>query len=350
MYYNLKLIIFFSKIYIYKKNIKIINILNFMDDHIETNEKYDLISSYGDENSKIKIVFPKLSDYLNNNIKFDGIKNIPRENKKIFGESINFTQQEIDTINNLKQSFYINNELISNNQLLRYCYFYKLKLERIKQAINNYIKIYQHIKQIQIFTIYPLFTIDMIYLNGYDLDFHPNLFINLSKLIKIAEKYKNDIISDYFLYLFYIIINNVVIPGKVETINILIDFDNVNNFIINKEIKNYLLLIQNIFPYRFNKIFLLNINEIDTVTVKFYLLMFHQTIRNNIEIIKKDDIRKLEKYIDKNLLEKKYSGRLGKLSHFSIQIYNQNNSSLSSENKEDHSSDSLLSVNNYKNI
>ena len=276
-----------------------------MDDNIETNKKYDLISSYGDENSKIKIICPKLFDYLNiNNGYFDNLKNIPRENKKIFGESLNFTQQEINTINNLKKNYYINNDLISNNQLLRFCYFYKLNTEKIKQAINNYIKIYQHIKKIQI----------------------------------------------YFLYIFYIIISNVVLPGKIETINVLIDFDNINNFIIDKEIKNYLLLIQNVFPYRFNKIFLLNVNEIDIVTIKFYLLMFHQTIRNNIEIIKKGNIQNLEKYINKNQLEKKYYGNLGKLSNFSIQISNQNNHSLSGENKEDHSSDSLLSVNHSKKI
>jgi hypothetical protein len=49
-------------------------------------------------------------------------------------------------------------------------------------------------------------------------------------------------------------------------------------------------------------------------------------------------------------LEKKYYGNLGKLSNFSIQICNQNNQSLSNENKEDHSSDSLLSVNHNKKI
>ena len=322
-----------------------------MDDNIETNKKYDLISSYGDENSKIKIICPKLFDYLNiNNGNFDNVKNVPRENKKIFGESLNFTQQEINIINNLKKTYYINNDLISNNQLLRFCYFYKLNFEKIKQAINNYIKIYQHIKKIQIFSIFPLFSSNIIYLNGYDLNFHPNLYINLDKLYKSNRVYKNSLISDYFLYIFYIIISNVVLPGKIETINVLIDFDNINNFIIDKEIKNYLILIQNIFPYRFNKIFLLNINEIDIVTIKFYLLMFHQTIRNNIEIIKKENIQNLEKYINKNLLEKKYYGNLGKLSNFSIQICNQNNQSLSNENKEDHSSDSLLSVNHNKKI
>jgi hypothetical protein len=322
-----------------------------MDDNIETNKKYDLISSYGDENSKIKIICPKLFDYLNiNNGNFDNVKNVPRENKKIFGESLNFTQQEINIINNLKKTYYINNDLISNNQLLRFCYFYKLNFEKIKQAINNYIKIYQHIKKIQIFSIFPLFSSNIIYLNGYDLNFHPNLYINLDKLYKSNRVYKNSLISDYFLYIFYIIISNVVLPGKIETINVLIDFDNINNFIIDKEIKNYLLLIQNVFPYRFNKIFLLNINEIDIVTIKFYLLMFHQTIRNNIEIIKKGNIQNLEKYINKNLLEKKYYGNLGKLSNFSIQICNQNNQSLSNENKEDHSSDSLLSVNHNKKI
>ena len=322
-----------------------------MDDNIETNKKYDLISSYGDENSKIKIICPKLFDYLNiNNGNFDNVKNVPRENKKIFGESLNFTQQEINIINNLKKTYYINNDLISNNQLLRFCYFYKLNFEKIKQAINNYIKIYQHIKKIQIFSILPLFSSNIIYLNGYDLNFHPNLYINLDKLYKSNRVYKNSLISDYFLYIFYIIISNVVLPGKIETINVLIDFDNINNFIIDKEIKNYLILIQNIFPYRFNKIFLLNINEIDIVTIKFYLLMFHQTIRNNIEIIKKGNIQNLEKYINKNLLEKKYYGNLGKLSNFSIQICNQNNQSLSNENKEDHSSDSLLSVNHNKKI
>ena len=322
-----------------------------MDDNIETNKKYDLISSYGDENSKIKIICPKLFDYLNiNNGNFDNVKNVPRENKKIFGESLNFTQQEINIINNLKKTYYINNDLISNNQLLRFCYFYKLNFEKIKQAINNYIKIYQHIKKIQIFSIFPLFSSNIIYLNGYDLNFHPNLYINLDKLYKSNRVYKNSLISDYFLYIFYIIISNVVLPGKIETINVLIDFDNINNFIIDKEIKNYLILIQNIFPYRFNKIFLLNINEIDIVTIKFYLLMFHQTIRNNIEIIKKKNIQNLEKYINKNLLEKKYYGNLGKLSNFSIQICNQNNQSLSNENKEDHSSDSLLSVNHNKKI
>jgi hypothetical protein len=322
-----------------------------MDDNIETNKKYDLISSYGDENSKIKIICPKLFDYLNiNNGNFDNVKNVPRENKKIFGESLNFTQQEINIINNLKKTYYINNDLISNNQLLRFCYFYKLNFEKIKQAINNYIKIYQHIKKIQIFSIFPLFSSNIIYLNGYDLNFHPNLYINLDKLYKSNRVYKNSLISDYFLYIFYIIISNVVLPGKIETINVLIDFDNINNFIIDKEIKNYLILIQNIFPYRFNKIFLLNINEIDIVTIKFYLLMFHQTIRNNIEIIKKGNIQNLEKYINKNLLEKKYYGNLGKLSNFSIQICNQNNQSLSNENKEDHSSDSLLSVNHNKKI
>ena len=322
-----------------------------MDDNIETNKKYDLISSYGDENSKIKIICPKLFDYLNiNNGNFDNVKNVPRENKKIFGESLNFTQQEINIINNLKKTYYINNDLISNNQLLRFCYFYKLNFEKIKQAINNYIKIYQHIKKIQIFSIFPLFSSNIIYLNGYDLNFHPNLYINLDKLYKSNRVYKNSLISDYFLYIFYIIISNVVLPGKIETINVLIDFDNINNFIIDKEIKNYLILIQNIFPYRFNKIFLLNINEIDIVTIKFYLLMFHQTIRNNIEIIKKGNIQNLEKYINKNLLEKKYYGNLGKLSNFSIQICNQNNQSLSNENKDDHSSDSLLSVNHNKKI
>jgi len=322
-----------------------------MDDNIETNKKYDLISSYGDENSKIKIIYPKLFDYLNiNNGNFDNVKNVPRENKKIFGESLNFTQQEINIINNLKKTYYINNDLISNNQLLRFCYFYKLNFEKIKQAINNYIKIYQHIKKIQIFSIFPLFSSNIIYLNGYDLNFHPNLYINLDKLYKSNKMYKNGLISDYFLYIFYIIINNVVLPGKIETINVLIDFDNINNFIIDKEIKNYLILIQNIFPYRFNKIFLLNINEIDIVIIKFYLLMFHQTIKNNIEIIKKGNIQNLEKYINKNLLEKKYYGNLGKLSNFSIQICNQNNQSLSNENKEDHSSDSLLSVNHNKKI
>ena len=322
-----------------------------MDDNIETNKKYDLISSYGDENSKIKIICPKLFDYLNiNNGYFDNLKNIPRENKKIFGESLNFTQQEINTINNLKKNYYINNDLISNNQLLRFCYFYKLNTEKIKQAINNYIKIYQHIKKIQIFSIIPLFSSNIIYLNGYDLNFHPNLYINLDQLYKSNRKYKNGLISDYFLYIFYIIISNVVLPGKIETINVLIDFDNINNFIIDKEIKNYLLLIQNVFPYRFNKIFLLNVNEIDIVTIKFYLLMFHQTIRNNIEIIKKGNIQNLEKYINKNQLEKKYYGNLGKLSNFSIQISNQNNHSSSGENKEDHSSDSLLSVNHTKKI
>ena len=322
-----------------------------MDDNIETNKKYDLISSYGDENSKIKIICPKLFDYLNiNNGYFDNLKNIPRENKKIFGESLNFTHQEINTINNLKKTYYINNDLISNNQLLRFCYFYKLNTEKIKQAINNYIKIYQHIKKIQIFSIIPLFSSNIIYLNGYDLNFHPNLYINLDQLYKSIRKYKSGLISDYFLYIFYIIISNVVLPGKIETINVLIDFDNINNFIIDKEIKNYLLLIQNVFPYRFNKIFLLNVNEIDIVTIKFYLLMFHQTIRNNIEIIKKGNIQNLEKYINKNLLEKKYYGNLGKLSNFSIQICNQNNQSLSNENKEDHSSDSLLSVNHNKKI
>jgi hypothetical protein len=242
-----------------------------MDENIETNKKYDLISSYGDENSKIKIICPKLFDYLNiNNGYFDNLKNIPRENKKIFGESLNFTQQEINTINNLKKTYYINNDLISNNQLLRFCYFYKLNTEKIKQAIKNYIKIYQHIKKIQIFSIIPLFSSNIIYLNGYDLNFHPNLYINLDQLYKSNRKYKNGLISDYFLYIFYIIISNVVLPGKIETINVLIDFDNINNFIIDKEIKNYLLLIQNVFPYRFNKIFLLNINEIDIVTIKFY--------------------------------------------------------------------------------
>lgn len=207
--------------------------------------------------------------------------------------SNNYSQKEKSYINKIKikLSSLPSNKLLTDSDILRYLYLTDFQVETTIKTIkkrNKYLKqIKEQIEKIpNKYEIEKILTSLIFSVNSIDDSNHPNIDIDLNKYNSIMQSSIENIFISFHLFLLSVLI----LRPSYEKVNIIINlnhrrFESKNE--IPKGMVKMMLNVQNVFPFRINKIFIMNVSDCDSFILKFISVIFHKHIYENIFIIKK---------------------------------------------------------------
>ncbi len=165
-----------------------------------------------------------------------------------------------------------------------------------------------------------------IYLHGVDNQYRPNIVIRPEIYFELNKNKKfNFQLKDWLdscIFILEICINFLLIQGQIENWNLIIDLNNVYLFYLPKEINKILNIIQNIYKYRLNRIYILNINHVTSILWKMVKNIFGSYIDKKFTIVNsKNNFFELFENIKKEQIEIKYGGYAKNIEFDNIEFY-----------------------------
>lgn len=180
--------------------------------------------------------------------------------RKFYSE---FEEREIQNIKKIiKSKALLDLNLINDGVLLKYLQYNKWQIEKsITELINrekHLIEAY-HIEYSN--EINDVLQSRSIYIYGRDEFLRPNVYIEEKYMSDYLNKYSFKIVSSAILYLFNYINNNLLIPGQIESWNVIIKEINCLSDGINTEISTFLYKLSLLFKYQLNMLFICSKNQ-----------------------------------------------------------------------------------------
>lgn len=195
------------------------------------------------------------------------IKGKSNGERQIFGVKQKFyTEIEKREIKNIKiiikSKAVLDLSLINDSVLLKYLQYNKGKIGKsINELINRekYLIEAYHIEYSN--EINDVLQSRSIYIYGRDEFLRPNVYIEEKYMRDYLNKYSFKIVSSAIVYLFNYINNNLLIPGQIESWNIIIKEINILSDGINSEISTFLYKLSLLFKYQLNMLFICSKNQ-----------------------------------------------------------------------------------------
>ena len=222
---------------------------------------------------------------------------------------INAVKTEIENANKIQNLFL---PQWSDEILLRFIYSCKMNIQLSKQAIRKHSQWFYKIFPFEIENNEKwILGLGAIYLKGRDSCFRPIVIIDGLKFVNVLEKYKEKEITNSIIYLFEFICDHLLIPGQIETWNVIIDLRELKNiYFFPLIIKRIIVMLSENYRHRLNKLIIYNFSNY----FKRILLSLLDKSFNDYKIVHNSSYwylnSYLEKIINKNQLEKKFGGNL----------------------------------------
>ena len=269
---------------------------------------------------KVRIMFIPFQAYLFFPSDEENIKNrVIFQTKRI---SDKYSDEERSYINDVRleiEANKIQSKLISckwsEETLLRFIYSCKMSVYLSKQAIRKHS---QWLNKIFPFEIENnekwIINLGAIYLKGRDSCFRPIVIIDGLKFINVLEKCEEKEITNSIIYLFEFICNHLLIPGQIETWNVIIDLRELKNiYFFPLIIKRIIVMLSENYRHRLNKLIIYNFsNYLNTILLNLLDDKSFSCENNKIIYSSSDSSLNsyLEKFINKSQLEEKFCGNL----------------------------------------
>ncbi|CAD8153805.1 unnamed protein product [Paramecium octaurelia] len=241
-------------------------------------------------NKEFYLYFPEEHEIL---IKFKKY-----EIRKFFDGQIQFTQNEMQSIQQFKQKYQVQKE---DSFILRMLYATKFKFEKCLEAIKNYDEWRQSLDP----KVNPiLLKQGVIYMHGRDNRFRPILVVNAQKVAGVKDL--DLLLQSMTLFLDYVLYN-CMLPGQIESWIVIMDLGGLGIMGLPKQdlyrIMNYL---SSNYRSRMHKCYVINCNK--TLSITWAMIKtFLEDITVNKILFESCPISLLQ-YANPSQLEKKYGG------------------------------------------
>lgn len=231
----------------------------------------------------------------------------------IFEGNNNYTLYELSKLLEFKNSSKLLQINLPNSWLksdtLRFLYANNFSIRKTIKVITSYIN-----KQSQysfLLNPYPKL-IDILnsgafYISGRDLRFRPIIHFSIENLEKIKRYHAITDLVNSVIYLFEFVLKYLLLPGQIESWNIMVD---VNNSLsdIGEELKQIISIFKSDYPSRLFKLFIVNVKGVNNLTWSFVKLLIEQVTLSKVFFIKEKEHRSYFDYINPSQLESKYGG------------------------------------------
>ena len=147
-----------------------------------------------------------------------------------------------------------------------------------------------------------------IYIHGRDSDFRPNIVINIDAYLKSKTEIKGETWVKSIIFLSSYIINNYMIPGQVETWNIIINLENTSLFSMPNDILQIIKTMKENFKGRVSSIFVFKLTFTLNLIKAFIFSLYPSAEKKVIVIDDSNYIEKLYTKINPQQLEKRFYG------------------------------------------
>ena len=147
-----------------------------------------------------------------------------------------------------------------------------------------------------------------IYVYGRDNRFRPIIVCECKIFQKYKEEYRYEELLQATSFLCQFIINNMLIPGKFETWNMIVNLKGVSIISLPDSLKKLIPALSNYFPCRLNKNYLMGLNFITRILYKIAVNFIDPVTATKIIVIESRKDPALFKNIRKDNLEERFGG------------------------------------------
>jgi hypothetical protein len=144
------------------------------------------------------------------------------------------------------------------------------------------------------------------YISGRDNRFRPNIVIKLKLFKNKFKKYTINEWTDAIIFLLEYCIKYMLIPGKVESWNIILDIKDFGLYNLSQEMKDFCVFFQNHYKCRLNRLYFINMSTVANVMYRLIPTLLGSYIEKKLVII--NDPNDLFKNIHRSQIEKFYGG------------------------------------------
>lgn len=150
------------------------------------------------------------------------------------------------------------------------------------------------------------------YVGKRDRDHRPTIVIDCAKIVKFLDIYSEDMICQCVAYTIAYAIDNLLIEGKVETLNLLFDAGDVGiSEVPASLLRNVSKICLDAFPTRINRTFVVGLSFF---MKSVYWMMYYfipEFTRNVLSVVSEDELKEvIGKWYDLKNMPKKYGGTL----------------------------------------
>jgi hypothetical protein len=159
-----------------------------------------------------------------------------------------------------------------------------------------------------------ILNLGFIYFSGRDNRFRPNIVIKLSILRKKFKKFTFEQWCDAITFLIEYCISYMLIPGKVENWNVILDLKDISLYNLPVDIKNLCIIFQKNYKCRLYRLYFMNISTIGSILYRLIPTFLGSHIEKKVVFIKEHE--ELFTYINKSQIEMQYGGNCNNLDSF----------------------------------
>ncbi len=278
------------------------------------NEFIEFCENYNNENklkndSLIKKIISSIIPHNNNNIDNNSYDDLEGKNK--YSNNKKQDQNEYQINSHIENKF--NTFNISKTDILRFLISFNFDNQK---TIDSLIEFY--IFQKKTFpiefneNIRKIMLCGFIYIHGRDNRFRPIIILSPNVFLVESKKNKELTYKDWMLGVIYLLdycINFLLIPGQVESWNIICDMKDVALYSVPNDLKNLLNIIQQNYKNRLNTMYVLNLSTFAGFVWNMIKGLMGESIQKKIKMINnKNNYCELYENINRSQLEKKYGG------------------------------------------
>jgi hypothetical protein len=276
------------------------------------------------------LYFPKETEYID----IDE-KNPKLSKRKIFeakgdinfrNYQNNYTSSEI----NFLETFFIELEKYNKNSKNTYLDISELKISEILKFLQS--TQFDNLKTIVLVkdhlawrhTMFPIkitknieeiLNSGFMYIHGRDSCFRPIVILNLQRYLQLKEqKYPMEDVIISIIYLCEYLLNYMLIPGQIETWDIIGDINNVKLFSIPKDLLNLLSILQKNYRARLNALYVLGMSTIMSYIWNLLKGLIDPVTHKKIKFFNNNS--ELLENINPEQLEEKYGGLCKNLENY----------------------------------
>jgi hypothetical protein len=232
---------------------------------------------------------------------------LERENKKL-----NELKEEIEIYNknNPKKQLILHNN-IPESEILKIFQSYNFDFTQTIKALCEYFEFREAYFPIKITdkTIEILSQTGYLYVHGRDRFNRPILICRAESYMLNINKYNYEEWLNAIIYFSEYVINYLLIPGQIESWNIIADMNNISLMSIPSDFGKFLKFLQTFYRCRLNKCFVYGMNKFLDFLWKIIKNFLHANVDKKVNFINDSNIEKVFELILPEQLEIKYGGK-----------------------------------------
>lgn len=147
----------------------------------------------------------------------------------------------------------------------------------------------------------------ILYIYGKDQSMQPNLYIDFREYLNYCDDYSENEMIVYVLFVLKYIDNQLLVPGQIEYINLIVDFDSINCIDIPKKLKSIIGILKSCYFIGVSTLYLIKIDCFMSCVVKGTLSTMG-VLSDKIVSIKVGEERSLSRYFNLFQVQIKHGG------------------------------------------